>query len=613
MNKQQVFLTFLLLIGAATAWLYPPPDCLPSYSFNGINFTVSNGGQRYNCASNIVQVQSNVTYCEGYGVNGWCDMGPSPANASMYRWASYGSNLIQTSGGVPQPIHNTTARCYVGTGASSGVSCDSTAQEITCPGLEKDIAITINSTHGFYNISGGSTMSCPLTSTIRWVTKKSSFIDVAYYNTSYHLEFNMTVPYRLANISTNGNYFSYNEMNNKIIRSDFTVRKGDYFDKNNASSYCQAIVYTSNSYGTSQIIPLITYFPGSGAYANFYNTTTNAVSLRNNSVNYLYDSTQNAWFNVVPTCADYTQLNLFSAYLVPTTSTTQQATLPRIYSVLNCYQSGNNFTWNIVTSDSVTFSFAQLLTNGTLLTSSTTSPSYSGSVNIQNTSVINITDGTNQICAYGNGTNILFSSPLFLANQNLTRQFGSIMFIVAGGLTVATPFAGIFSIVLNDIFSFTDQSTLFAAIIGAIFLSFLVNARNEGSFKNIMWYIGIGGVVLAQFLIWYGTQSSTPIETRTAESIQAINATTNSFATLATGNTNLIEFAVNGVGFLTQLFSLFQQLPSIWSVLLIQPLYAINPALASAVNLFAAVLVAAPMLYIILKLYEVITRQFKNV
>jgi hypothetical protein len=96
------------------------------------------------------------------------------------------------------------------------------------------------------------------------------------------------------NTSCTGMYISY--FGNNVLRSDY--KTGGIGIK--TDGYCQNLLYFDNPYyGNIQLLPMITYIPDNESIGYFYNASSGASYVKNNSIQYIYDSITSTWY-IVP-------------------------------------------------------------------------------------------------------------------------------------------------------------------------------------------------------------------------------------------------------------------------------------------------------------------------
>jgi len=254
--------------------------------------------------------------------------------------------------------------------------------------------------------------------------------------------------------------------------------------------------------------------------------------------------------------------------------------------------------------------------SGSTVIDSTTSTglTFSGTTNLTNTSLINITDSSsNIICAWNNQSNTtLFSSPAFMlgTSSELSATFGKIMMVTMAGLTVAFPFMGVGMLFFNDIFGLMVPSDVFSWAVVAIGISFLLNSFSEKSLKNIGFYFAI---VLAAWTYMYTTGTNNGATNITNPDTDTGLQSSISAISTAITTADIGGFFVGAITFILALGIFVIQLPLKVSSLFYSSLYLVNPTLAGAAAGMSAVISLGMGLWILVKFYEVAANRFRNI
>lgn len=636
-----ILVVFMLFASLSFAWNtgWAPPSCASVYTVLGVNFTIDETTAL--CTGNTSRF-AGINATSNFFLNDAGSGATSTATGGLYRNGSLtklmsgiatkalgGSSFTATGFiSIPNDLNNYTFT-YATTDASGAVAQAFFGLSFSGAKVGSGTINSSNSTHYFVNSTnagnayitkGGQqaySVGVFVASGGGGEVAANSYIQFSDWPTN--TETNIPTAYPYAIISNPSIYVSTN--GNNVIRSDFKTGG----NVTNTSSLCKDLVY----YGTTLLIPKITYFPGQDAFAYLYNTTNNAAFLKNNTVNYILDANSGQWYAVTPpfTCPDFTNVYSASATLYPYSST--QTTTPQLYLIQNCYANTllNSFTWDIKSTSSRTFNLTKTYTSGNVTyttNQSFTGTQYTGSINMTNTTNITILDNGQVVCSYMNGTSTFFSSIPFISNYNLTNVAGKFMIVVMAGITVPVPFAAVGVIFMNDLFGSFTQSDLFLILACAVSLSFIINSFHERSLKVIGIYVvvavGIVGYMLAMLVATYSSVNVSCIP-----SFMQLNANGQYVAVAGLQNSmNTIASFFNGnvapwfaVGAVVQMFVevviFVVSLPLyIWSGIL-SPLACINPNLANAVaGLSGMALFGIPM-YIYLKGYEAASNKYRNI
>jgi len=397
MSKMQFVMAILLLSSFAFAWT----SCrvpLPNYTIFDATFAIAQAGTNTECAEysneyNVLSAPSGDfnylstvsagspsidvnTYCtSSYGCNNPPYTPPSPNSdsfsgttnislpsssatltISLAATQSCQSQYCASSASVAMMVSNGTDSFSASESVSgSGTNLEGCSFGTVLHSASNNTILSIIKTTEGWNISNGVTTLATTSS-----TGLSISINGSTYSQStgascggstvaspgsasasasiswnlYTLVSNFTQP-TCSDVTTlvDANGTCYEEANTILYN---TKGFSSYLPNANTSAYCKAILYS----GTDIVIPLITYSPATLAYSSFYNASSGADYLKNNSVHYVYDSVSSRWF-LIPafTCQNTSTISTTQAYALTSASTGEQATkLTQIVVVNNIFK-----------------------------------------------------------------------------------------------------------------------------------------------------------------------------------------------------------------------------------------------------------------------------------
>ena len=429
--------------------------------------------------------------------------------------------------------------------------------------------------------------------------------DSPYWIAGNTTEFTNTAYRSNGSISTE--YYA-SSFNGKMLRSNFTTGG----DVPNPGYMCKAFIYS----GSTMLTPKITYFPGIGAYPDFYNQANNVAYLMNNTAAYVLDSTSGVWYNVLPfSCVDNSTIYSQTALLYPFGISGSIPPLPSMYVIQNCYINGNNFTWDIKGTGSKTYYFSKYYNNssgGSVLDySSFTGLEYTGTTNTTNLTLLNITDGYYTICGYQNNSVTFFDAPSFLTDFPISSLLGKVTLLMMVGVTVLIPYAAFAVVFFNDLFNLYDQITIFTLAVMGVALSLLINAVNEKSLKNIGFYVAIGLAVFTYFVSTLGTGVVGMPTLSDSAGVQLNDRITSILSAMQIGDIG--SFFYNGIGLIVAIIIFVISLPSYIAIGIFTPLNSINPNLASAAGRLLGAVTLGVGMYLIVKAFEVASNRYRSI
>ena len=377
-------MAILLLIGFSFAW----DSCrvpLPNYTIFDATFGIATAGSETLCSeysfeNNVLVAPSNIDYLTSYSTDktiycyraAWqspqscSDSFIYSTNISLPRTTAE-FNFSITSQAACASAYNPQIVCGYGYGISSTAltvsnGTDNMTISSSCSvgyspcSNSISLVTSFNYSSGVWTLTNGSLSLTTTNQNGINITSSGSVSVLAtydgYYGTSaFSAQSSSTIKWNLYTLVSNFTQPACSNVTN-LVGDDGTCfqdantilynTKGfsSYFPSANASTYCKAILYS----GTDVVFPLITYSPANFAYSSFYNSSSGAVYLKNNSVHYIYDIISNRWFlSPALTCSNTTTINTVQAYALTSASTGEEATkLTQIVVVSNIFKPLSN-------------------------------------------------------------------------------------------------------------------------------------------------------------------------------------------------------------------------------------------------------------------------------
>lgn len=314
MNKIGILsMAFMLFAGLSFAWNtgFEPPSCATIYTALGSNFTLYNPSTSCQWSTSLlagINVTSKLQNDDAY-IGGF--QSAAGGKTTIYVKAKgAGSGATTTSGGdIEAPNDDLSRTIEVKSSSGTVTFFGVTASTAGIPGTATCNLTSHNSTHLASNCTGsgayiekGKRYPFQLQVAVAGSGLDNSTLTIGVWNATSELKYVSPV-----NISLSGAYVSTNGMGGTLF-SDF--KSGG--SSANLSIYCRALLYFNNPYyGNIQLISLISYVPGVEAYSYFYNSSSNAAFIRNNTMTYIFDSVTSAWY-IVPasTCNDLNPISV---------------------------------------------------------------------------------------------------------------------------------------------------------------------------------------------------------------------------------------------------------------------------------------------------------------
>jgi hypothetical protein len=654
MNMKNIFIV-LFFISVALAWpsTFPTSCYLPNYNYfvmNNFNFTynpinttciggfnadMSNGfgadffynrtvPSTYNIYfSNIavgklymnwISSSVNANFTQNYTLNN-LQIADGKYNFSVIGWSN-GSSSLGT--GIELTFFNSSNAStvfYVQNTAFSGDYNNHTANG------------TFNVSGNCYTIGNGTTSiySCGYlrVSAKHWVYMAMSsargisyitglpvitqpFLDreVPYYANSIVLS--LFLPYYAISDSSNG----------VVVRTDATG-----INYTPTETPYSAYVF----YGTYLITPIISYFPADTVQANYYNASTGVTYLLNNTGAYLIDGVTRTCYFVAPYIPPM-NATIYTVTATLCTANEQNAyiTNPTIYLVQNCYVSGNTYFVDIQAIASRTFAVQTTdnasTVNNYAYTTSHLSVNYTidnGATKLTNVSIIS---GNMSVCAYQQGSYIFFNQNTnSILGTSLNKIVGKIFILGFMVIGAAIPYSIIIAIALNDSFQVMSSTDIFLIFSFVAVISLVNSYFGARTLKALGIYVALGVIILGNFLLradtstvnsWYcrGT-----IDAQTTTSCQPmLLSSLNGLYALVT-SVNIYNFLIQIPLFLINSFIFFLSLPALIADLLVNAAFTISPMLGNVLAPFQIVLTLGIYFWLLVKGFEIIHNQFREV
>lgn len=597
----------LLMVGIASAFI-SVPSCAQVLTASGANFTVGSPGQLLACPGSTASWFGITVFDTTTGPN-------------YYPWNSFNAthavvgypNSVQSASTPAAMVLLPTSGNYAGAFAYSGsdnmVGTIADAQSPLTNNIStgnkasETVAITdYNTTHYQVSLSGGQSM---------FVIKGGSVILYApyingsttkyqlywpYYTTPTTYFFNTTSGSRL-NIPRDV-YIGANPASSPVlVYSDFKIGNSSIA---NTLNHFQAVLY----YQSAQLKPLIVYEPGSDVFPNFYNPTDGTVYLKNNTVEYVFDTNLQQWF-VVPALSVTNFNDKFAISVLFNSqggSNISAPAVPLIPIMATCQNQGSNYVIN--TSYSTVVTHTVVWFNGTLLNStSSTSNNFTFSTPSAALVSLNYTVNGVEKCTATNETQLL-PFPQIRGIQGSSAKYVTYMIFTASmAISTAFPFAVIFPVFLSDTFQLLSADEMALLAVLALVVGVLAAGYERMNIKNITTYF----VVLAGCL--------SPLYVKAGISNGAVTGAINSLQNLyngVRGQLNLVEFTVSGVTFIINFFIIILTFPLIAVDVILQPVRILSPVLYTPLSLLGGMVAMAGYLYLLVKIYEVLTNKFRD-
>lgn len=310
MKALALILGLMIATAIGFSWLNVPA-CMTTYTATGYNFTYANMNQTLCQGTTTAQMQG----VQVFGQTNWqrsasACVATTPIDSylnSTHRKIALRVNDADSGycEGVTKTITatialpssgNHTLTVATGTQANDWVKFDSTAMTGTISILELN-ATTYNITNGTASITEprGGNLSLSFSA---YAARGGEGISSVIFPT-----WTPTAPFELA-MSTNltltstGDYIGADITKGTVVHSDI---KTGVKELTSYAAYCRTPMYYQTGGGLTLIFPDITYFPGTDAFASFYNATTQEAYFLNNTAAYILDITAGRWYYLAPT------------------------------------------------------------------------------------------------------------------------------------------------------------------------------------------------------------------------------------------------------------------------------------------------------------------------
>jgi hypothetical protein len=604
MKANSLFL-LLLLLSVSFAWLNPPcPSDVIALPLLGVNFTAMNQTQLLDCAMNASGTL--------YGINL-----TSPPASQIYKADFYDSTHFylfpnNTLGGAigvgslayPSSGNFTMTANFSGTAdpgvfirignnASSYLSFGNKAAG------EYNFTFTDNySNYVLKNITDNLTLDLgqPIYLSIQTPASASVWLVSPDYNSSDSFEISNFSASGISPYVFSGTHDYVAVYSDKILRSDFTTNRFNHTA--DGTGKFKAVLY----FNTQVIQPLITYFPNVDAIPNYFNISSSAAWLYNNTPAYVYDSVTSQWYLVPPlSVSNYNDIYTISVLFVSTGQTSTLST-PLIPLRSICKSTGTdyilNYSWPVPVSSVLLYA-----NNTTLLNIVNTSTVFSADINASAYPYLNYTANGITFCAFTNSSST-FGLPLIdITGIGAAKFLFIIIWLSSIVVSCFIPFALIFSVSFNDFFSILPVGDMAVVSSIAMIISVLTNGIDKFNVKVFVLYIVLIGAMLTQF---YQFNSN-------AQGIAVIEALIGNLQDITTlGNLNFFTFVAASALFVINMFVLLISVPAIVIDLMMAPLLSIAPIYYTALTPFALAAKLGAYTYIALKAYEVLRNMFRE-
>ena len=344
MKIGSLLLAFMLFASLGFASFTYVPSCVTSYSILNQTFIYTEYNGTIACTASTKY--SPMQFSMSPRVDAVLII---PLNSSSYRFgeyfdgAGYASLATNSTWIINMSQFSTaqTIRISIVVGGGGNIVAFGNSTEITVFQPATIGTILFNGTHTGtnWNFTNGTTIiTIPDTDNMNISTQGNSYINVvrAYVSIEHANKITSTVlarePASVAEL-TNQSQLEYLSVSNytdalatgqRMVRSDFKTG----YTGASTTSYCKSLLYFNNPYyGNIQLIPKLTYIPGTDAFGDFYNSTSNTAYIPNNTISYVFDSITSAWYIVPATiCTSYALIGSTSTLQYNPTGLTPGAT-----------------------------------------------------------------------------------------------------------------------------------------------------------------------------------------------------------------------------------------------------------------------------------------------
>jgi hypothetical protein len=285
------------------------------------------------------------------------------------------------------------------------------------------------------------------------------------------------------------------------------------------------------------------------------------------------------------------------------------ATSPTIPLYTSCYvdSSGDNYIINITSNFDLMHRLYLTNTSGGVSYSSYYQDDYSASINLNTYPVVNYTINGRQYCYYNDNTTSILGFSNVSVNGTIKEAVIFPLFAFSMALSVVNPFVFILPVIINDVFNlFTIEMVIMMGVMVAI-LSFVMNQQPTRDIK----YSFIIIAVLIAYLSMYSEQMG-GIPSDAGNTFESLKGNwTNLESTYH--DKDLVKVLISSVDFSISLGTLIIKLPETIVNLVIDSITLMIPMASGVLNVFGSAIKLGAYLYILVKLYEVISNKFQRV
>lgn len=601
-----------LIIVKLNAWVvgYEPSSCFSVPTANNINLS-NLGNTSFTCNSNISLFQGiriSESDCidnnDGSGATG----GIYTINNTYIRLrvgvASNGAAQTHSASYyIRMPSENGPYLFYTATYSTGNYFGNITMNSNAYGNLT-----LINSTHVNMSIYGGGSeiysvgQEVPIQLTAGCSGTCNSYSEIQLPN------WNVTTPLKLnpyngnCNLTNSYSYISANPGYSSLIADMNTLGYKERVA--NITTKCKATIF----YETTILKPKITFAPGYWAFPDFYNHTSLVSYLENGTVNLIYDTSSQVWFEVpLVTCDDFTTVTAVAAYIYPY-SGGGIGEIPLTYLIQNCYDNTTHYIWNIKGQTASNFYVNQTWNNSSSYYYTYSGLVFNGSLLLANTTNITIGDESRVLCAWQNGSGVFTNTNAFLGSFSLLDWFSKIFLIMMAGISFVVPFGAFGFLFFNDIFGWLDLGSAFMVSVILLIISMLAHSRTSSSLKHVGLYFAIG----LGILIYYSSASGLLGDISTITDAGGSLQTNMQNVLTAIVSFDLAGFFIGTIGVLIDMFRFIISIPTYLLTGILAPIASINLNLYNAVSAFSSVITFGLVFWLIYTIYQIASNKYQN-
>ena len=295
-----------------------------------------------------------------------------------------------------------------------------------------------------------------------------------------------------------------------------------------------------------------------------------------------------------------------TGYLTPCSSDTYAINPLQVPLYVNCYSNSTHYIMNITSNFDLHYEL--YYTHGGINDGEVSfQKNYYKTLDKATNSNVSLYINSRLACQFTDQTKILGLPGLTVSDTVINKIVITPIFISTLALSVLNPFVSVIPVILNDTFSIISVEMMAAILLLIFAVSIIMNHNAVRDMKYGLFML----IMMISFIAFYIQQ--TPTVPKQSGLTSAIDSLVSSIDSFRSSGGHLEDMLATSLIFLFNLMSFLLQLPLLFVQTIEYSLIAVLPIAANVISFFAVMLETAIYIWIIIKVYEIISNKFQRI